>query len=111
MARRLPSPSGSLSEFRAEARHHDRLRHARIGPDWLDTDRFDILANVPAGTSKEDAMYIMQNLLAERFELVGAHLKQAPSCRNGKSGSIPSQIGVHLDDRLLHILWQNGAPQ
>ncbi len=39
------------------------------GPSWLDTERFDITAKVPAGTTKEQARVMMQNLLAERFKL------------------------------------------
>lgn len=40
------------------------------GPDWLSTDRFDILANLPEGASKDDVPAMMQALLAERFKLV-----------------------------------------
>lgn len=39
------------------------------GPGFLDTERFDVLAKVPKGTSKDDAKLMLQNLLAERFQL------------------------------------------
>jgi len=44
------------------------------GPGWftelsLDSPRFDIIANVPPGTSKEQFNVMLQNLLAERFAL------------------------------------------
>jgi len=41
------------------------------GPDWLTTDRFDIIAN-PEQPAKDDSvlMAMMQTLLAERFKLV-----------------------------------------
>jgi len=39
------------------------------GPDWLDTERFDIVAKVPAGATKEQANVMMQNLLVDRFKL------------------------------------------
>lgn len=39
------------------------------GPSWLDTERFDITAKVPTGTTKEQARIMMQNLLAERFKI------------------------------------------
>lgn len=39
------------------------------GPKWLDSDRFDIVAKVPAGTTKEQVKSMLQNLLAERFKL------------------------------------------
>lgn len=39
------------------------------GPTWLATDRFDILAKMPDGASKDDAPKMLQALLAERFKL------------------------------------------
>jgi uncharacterized protein (TIGR03435 family) len=39
------------------------------GPGWLDTERFDIVAKIPEGTTKEQFNVMMQNLLAERFKL------------------------------------------
>lgn len=39
------------------------------GPSWLDSERFDITAKVPAGATKEEVRTMMQNLLAERFHL------------------------------------------
>jgi uncharacterized protein (TIGR03435 family) len=40
------------------------------GPDALSTDRYDIVAKVPPGSSKEQRMLMLQSLLAERFKLV-----------------------------------------
>jgi uncharacterized protein (TIGR03435 family) len=37
------------------------------GPDWLDTERFDIAAKVPVGATNEQVNVMYQNLLAERF--------------------------------------------
>ena len=39
------------------------------GPSWLDTDGYDIVAKVPAGTSKEQFSLMLQSLLAERFKV------------------------------------------
>jgi uncharacterized protein (TIGR03435 family) len=39
------------------------------GPNWLDSERFDIVAKVPAGAPKEQVRIMLQNLLAERFKL------------------------------------------
>ncbi len=39
------------------------------GPAWLDTDRFDLLAKIPKGATKDDLKVMLQNLLAERFKL------------------------------------------
>jgi uncharacterized protein (TIGR03435 family) len=39
------------------------------GPDWMATTRFDILAKMPEGSTKEDAPKMLQSLLEERFKL------------------------------------------
>jgi uncharacterized protein (TIGR03435 family) len=50
------------------------------GPNWLDFDRFDILATAPANSKPEDVKAMLQALLAERFSLV-IHVdkKEAPT--------------------------------
>lgn len=40
------------------------------GPSWLETDRFDIVAKVPPGTTQDKAKLMLQGLLADRFKLV-----------------------------------------
>lgn len=39
------------------------------GPDWLANTRFDIVAKMPQGSTKDDAPKMLQALLAERFKL------------------------------------------
>lgn len=39
------------------------------GPAWLATERFDIVAKMPDGASKDDAPTMLQALLQERFKL------------------------------------------
>jgi uncharacterized protein (TIGR03435 family) len=39
------------------------------GPDWMDSQHFDIVAKVPAGATREQANGMWQNLLKERFGL------------------------------------------
>jgi len=39
------------------------------GPDWMSSTRFDILAKMPEGSTKEDAPKMLQALLEERFKL------------------------------------------
>jgi uncharacterized protein (TIGR03435 family) len=39
------------------------------GPDWMSTARFDILAKMPDGATKDDAPKMLQSLLEERFKL------------------------------------------
>lgn len=43
------------------------------GPDWMDSERYDIVAKVPAGATKEQVSVMWQNLLAERFGVVLHH--------------------------------------
>ncbi len=40
------------------------------GPNWLETDRFDIVAKAPPETSAETIKLMLQTLLADRFKLV-----------------------------------------
>lgn len=39
------------------------------GPEWLSAARFDIVAKLPDGSSKEQVPEMLQSLLAERFKL------------------------------------------
>ncbi len=39
------------------------------GPAWIDEQRYEIIANVPAGADDEQVRHMLRSLLAERFEL------------------------------------------
>jgi uncharacterized protein (TIGR03435 family) len=53
-----------------------RLRDYQIsGPPWMSQERFDIVATIPEGATKDDVPAMLQSLLAERFKLV-AHQAQ-----------------------------------
>jgi uncharacterized protein (TIGR03435 family) len=41
-----------------------------IAPEWVDSDRFDIVAKAPSGATPRQAGEMLQSLLAERFKLV-----------------------------------------
>jgi uncharacterized protein (TIGR03435 family) len=43
------------------------------GPEWLDSERFDISARYPAQTSNADSLLMLQRLLEERFGLKVHH--------------------------------------
>ena len=43
--------------------------HQVVGPDWISTDRFNIHATLPAGTSRDQVPEMMQTLLEQRFQL------------------------------------------
>jgi uncharacterized protein (TIGR03435 family) len=50
-------------------RVYDLLPSQLSGPEWLDTELFDILAIAPDGVPKEQIPLMFQALLAERFKL------------------------------------------
>jgi uncharacterized protein (TIGR03435 family) len=39
------------------------------GPDWMGAERFDVLAKIPEGVSREQVPEMLQALLAERFRM------------------------------------------
>jgi uncharacterized protein (TIGR03435 family) len=59
------------------------------GPDWMTTQRFDILAKLPDGASTDQVPQMMQALLAERFGLkIHRDTKETPvyALTTGKGG-------------------------
>jgi uncharacterized protein (TIGR03435 family) len=44
-------------------------QHQLVGPDWMKNERFDILAKMPEGGTKEQVPEMLQALLADRFKL------------------------------------------
>jgi len=43
------------------------------GPQWLEGERYDVIATIPKGADKEQVGLMMQRLLAERFKLALHH--------------------------------------
>ena len=39
------------------------------GPSWLDSERFDIVAKAPEGSTPDQTMLMLRGLLADRFKL------------------------------------------
>ena len=91
-----PSPRPDIAELSGGLMRGGRyiLRHATMldlvrmaydvdakkvlgGPNWLELDRFDIRAKVPAGTTSTTVKPMLRALLAERFGLV-AHRDTKP---------------------------------
>jgi uncharacterized protein (TIGR03435 family) len=52
---------------------YDVKNYQLIGPAWLDTEHYDIVAKVPVGATKEQVNVMFQNLLKERFGVVVHH--------------------------------------
>ena len=75
------------------------------GPAWMDSARYEVVAKIPAGASKERADSMLQSLLADRFGLVahretrdlpiyalvveknGPRLKRSPSAEERAPGA------------------------
>ena len=62
------------------------------GPAWLDTARYDIVANIPQGATKDDFKLMLADLLRERFRLrvhmdhMDARVRPIYALRVGKNG-------------------------
>jgi uncharacterized protein (TIGR03435 family) len=42
-------------------------------PAWMDTEHYDVTAKVPEGATKEQTAVMLQNLIADRFQLILHH--------------------------------------
>jgi uncharacterized protein (TIGR03435 family) len=51
------------------AKAYDVKRYQIFGPDWLDSERYNVIATVAPGTTKEQFQLMLQNLLVDRFQL------------------------------------------
>ena len=50
-------------------RAYDMQRFQVSGPAWMENRRFDVIANVPDGATRDDVKTMLRNLLADRFKL------------------------------------------
>jgi uncharacterized protein (TIGR03435 family) len=79
------------------------------GPDWMDSERFDVVAKLPDGAKQEDVPRMLQTLLAERFKLtihreektlpvyaivVGKNGIKMPKAEGEAVGGIRMQMGM-----------------
>jgi uncharacterized protein (TIGR03435 family) len=99
----------SLKDLIANA--YDMKGYQITGPGWLGSERFDIVAKMPDGASKDDAPKMLQALLAERFKLAahretqehqvlallvgkdGPKLKEAPASAEAVDENAPAKPG------------------
>jgi uncharacterized protein (TIGR03435 family) len=72
------------------------------GPAWLDTERYDIVAKVPAGATKEQVNIMWQNLLAERF---GVKLHHEP-----KEFQVEELVVARDGPKLKETTWDSATP-
>jgi uncharacterized protein (TIGR03435 family) len=83
-AGQMPNFGAHLDGLRAEYTYmtmqqllvyaYDVKPYQIVGPDWLLTEHYDIVARLPEGTTKSDAPAMLKALLADRFKLT-AHLE------------------------------------
>jgi len=59
------------------ARAYNVKEYQVEGPAWLDSERYDIMATMPQGVTKEQLALMLQGLLAERFKLTLHHENKA----------------------------------
>ncbi len=55
------------------ARAYDVRDYQVEGPEWLDGERYDVIATIPQGSDKSQVGLMVQRLLAERFKLTLHH--------------------------------------
>ena len=51
------------------AAYNVRSQHDIEAPAWMESATFDVVANVPPGATRDQANLMLQNLLADRFQL------------------------------------------
>lgn len=87
-------------------------QHQLDAPAWMSSATFDVVANIPPGATREQANLMLQNLLADRFQLkVHRSTRQLPVfalvvARNGP------KLKLSIDDpnapRPRGTLWSGG---
>lgn len=83
---------------------YDLKNYQVNGPSWLDTERYDVAAKVPAGATKEQVRVMWQNLLRDRFGLALHHESkefQVEDLVVGKDGSKLKESPEDPDAALL----------
>jgi len=85
-------------------RAYDLSADQIVGPDWLDTERYDIVAKLPPGTAREQIPLMLQELLVERFQ-IGMHREtktlavySLTVARNGPKLQPPEKLPEYKDD-------------
>jgi len=84
------------------------------GPDWIKSERFDILATIPRTGSKDYIPEMLQNLLAERFSLVIHRERQQQRVYGlmvGKSGLKLRRSVLAADGTVPPPAFNNGIMQ
>ncbi|HTX39210.1 MAG TPA: TIGR03435 family protein [Bryobacteraceae bacterium] len=62
--------SGTATLKNLLMRAYELKNYQIAGPAWLDSERYEIAAKIPAGAGKREVALMLRTLLAERFRLV-----------------------------------------
>ena len=81
---------------------YDAKNYQMNGPAWMDTERYDTIAKVPAGTTMEQVRVMWQNLLAERFGLTVHH--------ESKEFQVEELVIAKGGSKLKETSWDPAAP-
>jgi uncharacterized protein (TIGR03435 family) len=98
-------------------RAYDVKTYQLTGPEWMSAERYEIIAKVPPGTTKEQFNLMLQNLLAERFHLAVHHETkeiQGYELVKGKSGpklKPSTETGPDVEPTEAPKTDANGFPQ
>jgi uncharacterized protein (TIGR03435 family) len=92
------------------------------GPSWLEANRYDVIARVPAETTSDTQKLMLQSLLADRFRLVvkqenkplptyalvvGKKLLIKESEGSGDTGCHPQSTGARGEQGTMQIMFAN----
>lgn len=92
---------------------YDVQANAEVGPGWMMTEGYDIVAKVPAGTTRPQMKVMLQNLVAERLsvklhremrETLGSALtvrKGGPTLKPAFKSSVPPAPGQKTEQQML----------
>ncbi len=82
-------------------RAYDLRDYQVLGPSWIGSERYEVAAKIPAGSSKEQVARMLRTLLAERFHLAARlSTKQLPGYALvvGKNGpKLKEVLGLDKD--------------
>ena len=92
---------------------YDVKNYQLAGPDWLNTLRYDISANVPPGATKEQIAVMLRHLLVSRFRMtIRRESRELPiyAMIAGKSGLKikPTGAAPQADEQIATVKQQEG---
>jgi uncharacterized protein (TIGR03435 family) len=86
------------------SRAYAPLPYQLEAPPWVDDERFDIVAKIPAGTRRDDLPLMLQSLLEERFLIQVGHRSRdmkAYALTVGKTGSKMQEYPITLPEDFI----------